>query len=83
MVQRVYLDVCVLQPPAEIGNSNDLPSDRVVSIALFGNSGRIGIEVFAQRALPKPCNSAWESEKLVYHPSRVSGGYQTMPQRRR
>ena len=64
----------VLQPTAEIGNGDDLPSDRVVSIALFGNSSRVGVEVFAQRTLAKPFNGAWESEELVYHPSRVTSG---------
>jgi hypothetical protein len=73
LVQRLYLDVFVLQPPAEIGDGDDLPSDRVVSIALCGDSGCVGVEVFAQRALAKPFNGAWESEELVYHPSRVSG----------
>jgi hypothetical protein len=38
MVQSLNLDVFVLQPPAEIGDGDDLPSDRVVSIALFGDS---------------------------------------------
>ena len=46
------------QPAAEIGNYYDLLSDRVVSIALFGNSGRIGVEVFIQRPLAQPFNRA-------------------------
>ena len=48
----------LLQPPAEIGNYDDLLSDGVVSVALFGNSGRIGIEVFTQRPLAEPFNRA-------------------------
>jgi len=68
--------VFVLQPAAEIGDGDDLPSDRVVGIALFGDSGRVGVEVFAQRTLAKPFNGAWESEELVNHPSRVSGDCQ-------
>ena len=76
LVQSFNRDVFVLHPPAEIGNADDLPSDRVVSIALFGDSGRVGVEVFAQRALAKPFNGAWESEELVIHPSRVSGDCQ-------
>jgi hypothetical protein len=58
LVQRLYLDVSLPQPPAEIRDGDDLPSDRVVSIALFGDSGRIGVEVFAQRTLAKPFNGA-------------------------
>lgn len=76
VIQSVNLDVFTLQPPAEISDCDDLPSDRVVRIALFGDSGRVGVEVFAQWTLAKPFNGAWESEKLVYHPSRVSGAYQ-------
>jgi hypothetical protein len=49
IVQTFYLDVFVLQPTAEIGDGDDLPSDRVMSIALFGDSGRVGVEVFARR----------------------------------
>ena len=70
-VQSLNLDAFVLQPPAEIGDGDDLPPDRVMSIALFGDSGRVGVEVFAQRTLAKPFNGAWESEELIYHPSRV------------
>jgi hypothetical protein len=73
VVQHLYFDVFVLQPPAEIGDGDDLPSDRVASIALFGDSGRVSVEVFAQRTLANPFNGAWKSEELVYHPSRVSG----------
>jgi hypothetical protein len=65
VVQSFDRDVFVLQPPAEIGDGDDLPSDGVVSIALFGNSGRVGVEVFAQRTLAKPFNGAWESEEFV------------------
>jgi hypothetical protein len=58
LVHRLYLDVFVLQPPAEIGDGDDLPSDRVVSIALFGDGGRVGVAVFAQRTLAQSFNSA-------------------------
>ena len=54
--QCLDIDVILCQPAAEIGNYYDLLSDRVVSIALFGNSGRIGIEVFIQRPLAEPFN---------------------------
>jgi len=79
VVQSLNLDVFVLQPEAEIGDGYDLPSDRVVSIALFGNSGRVGVEVFAQSTLAKPFKGAWESEELVYHPSKVPSPSKTMP----
>ena len=58
VVQSLNLDVIVLQPPAEISDCDDLPPDRVMRIALFSNSGRIGIEVFAQWTLAKPFNGA-------------------------
>ena len=51
-------NVFLLQPPAEIGDCDDLLSDRVVRIALFGYSGRIGVEVFTQRPLAEPFNRA-------------------------
>ena len=74
IVQTFYLDVFVLQPTAEIGDGDDLPSDRVMGIALFGDCGRVGVEVFAQRTLAKPCNGTCKGEELVYHPSRVPSG---------
>ena len=83
VVQSLNRNLFVLQPAAEIGDDDDLPSDRVVSVALFGDKVRVGVEVFAQRTLAKPFNSAWESEELIYHPSRVSGVCQTMPRQRR
>ena len=46
-VQRMDRDVFVLQPPAEISNYDDLPPDRVVSVALFSDCGRIRVEVFS------------------------------------
>jgi hypothetical protein len=71
VVQSPNRNLFVLQPAAEIGDGDDLPSDRVVRIALFGDSGCVCFEVFAQRALAKPFNRAWEGEEFVYHPSRV------------
>ena len=71
VVQSPDRDLFVLQPAAEIGDSDDLPSDRVVRIALFSDRGCIRVEVFAQRALAKPLNRGWEGEEFVYHPSRV------------
>ena len=50
-VQSLDIHVFMLQPPAEIGNHDDLLSDGVVSVALIGYSGRIGVEVFTQRPL--------------------------------
>jgi hypothetical protein len=70
-VQNPKRNLLVLQPAAEIGDGDDLPSDRVVRIALFGDSGCVRVEVFAQRTLAKPFNRAWEGEEFVYHSSRV------------
>ena len=57
-VQSLNIDVFLFQPAAEIGNYYNLLPDRVVSIALFGNRGRVCIEVFPQRPLPKSFNRA-------------------------
>jgi hypothetical protein len=71
VVQSPNRNLFVLQPAAEISDGDDLPPDRVVCIALFGDSGCIRVEVFAQRTLAKPFNRAGEREEFVYHPSRV------------
>ena len=71
VVQSPDRNLFVLQPAAEIGDGDDLPADRLVSIALFGDSGRVGVEVFAQRTLAKAFNRAWKREEFVYHPSSV------------
>jgi hypothetical protein len=76
VVQSLNRDVFVLQPPAQICDCDNLSPDRVMSIALFSSSDRVGVEVYVQRTLAKPFNGACESEKLVYHPSRVSGACQ-------
>jgi hypothetical protein len=55
-VQSLDINVFLLQPTAEIGNSDDLLSDGVVSVALIGYSGGIGVEVFTQRPLAEPFN---------------------------
>jgi len=55
-VQITKLDMLVSQPPTEIGDCYDLPSDRVACVALFGDRGCIGIEVFTQRPLAKVFN---------------------------
>jgi len=81
-VQSPNRNLLVLQPAAEIGDGDGLPSDRVVRIAPFGDSGRVGVEVFAQRTLAKPFNRAWEREEFVYHPFRVPsdvGNYAATP----
>ena len=57
-VQILDIDMFLLEPSAEIGDYDDLPSERVPPIALFGNTGRIGVEVFPQRALAQPFNRA-------------------------
>jgi hypothetical protein len=57
-VQSLDSDVFPHQPPAEISDYDDLLSDRVVSIALIGYSGRIRVEVFIQRPLAEPFNRA-------------------------
>ena len=57
-VQSLDINVFLLQPPAEIGKYDDLLSDGVVSVALIGYSGRIGVEVFTQRPLAEPFNRA-------------------------
>jgi len=44
--------------PAEIGDYDDLLSDRVAPIALCCDRGRVGIEVFTQRPLAEPFNRA-------------------------
>ena len=41
---------------SEIGDYDDLLSDRVPSIALFDQTGRIDIKVFTQRPLAEPFN---------------------------
>ena len=71
VVQSPNRNLFVLQPAAEIGDGDDLTSDRVVRITLFGDSSCVLVEVFAQRALAKPFNRTWEGEEFVYHPSRV------------
>ena len=73
-VQITKLDMLFSQPPTEIGDCYDLPSDRVARVALFGDRGCIGIEVFTQRPLAKAFNRTWEREELVYHSSRVPAG---------
>jgi hypothetical protein len=55
-VQSLDINLFPLQPPAEIGDYDNLLSDRVVSIALFGYPGRIRVEVFTQRPLAEPFN---------------------------
>ena len=57
-VQSLDINVLLLQPPAEIGNYDDLLSDGVLSVALIGYAGRIGVEVFTQRPLAKSLNRA-------------------------
>jgi len=57
-VQITNLDMFVSQPPTEIGDCYDLPSDRVARVALFSDRGCIGIEVFTQRPLAKAFNRA-------------------------
>jgi hypothetical protein len=57
-VQSLDINVFLLQPPAEIANDNYLLSDGVVSVALIGYSGCIGIEVFTQRPLAQSFNRA-------------------------
>ena len=58
VVQSLDSDVLLLQPPAEIGNPGELLPDGVVSVALIGYSGGIGVEVFTQRPLAEPFNRA-------------------------
>ena len=55
-VQITKLDMFVSEPPTEIGDCYDLPSDRVARITLFCDRGCIGIEVFTQRPLAKAFN---------------------------
>jgi len=58
VVRGLNINVLLLQPPAEIGNYDDLLPDGVVSVALIGYSGGIGVEVFTQRPLAEPFNRA-------------------------
>jgi hypothetical protein len=57
-IQILDNNLLLFQPPAEIGNYDDLLSDGVVSVALIGYSGRIGVEVFTQRSLAQSFNRA-------------------------
>ena len=57
-VQSLDLNVVLLQLSAEIGNYDDLLPDGVVSVALIGYRGGIGVEVFTQRPLAEPFNRA-------------------------
>jgi hypothetical protein len=57
-VQSLDINVFLIHPPAEIGNYDNLLSDGVVSVALIGYSGRIGVEVFTQRPLAQSFNRA-------------------------
>ena len=57
-IQSLDIHLFLLQPPAEIGDYDDLLSDRVAPIALCGDSGRVGVEVFTQRPLAEPFNRA-------------------------
>jgi hypothetical protein len=50
-IQILDIDMFLFKPPTEIGDYDDLLSDRVLAIALFGHAGRIGVEVFTQRTL--------------------------------
>ena len=45
-VQSLDINLFLLQPPAEIGDYDDLLSDRVAPIALCGYNGCVGVEVF-------------------------------------
>jgi hypothetical protein len=56
--QSLDINLFLLQPPAEIGDYDNLLSDRVVPIALCCDSGRVGVEVFTQRPLTEPFNRA-------------------------
>ena len=57
-VQMPDINLFLHQPTAEIGDYDNLLSDRVVTIALFGYSGRIGVEVFPQGPLAQSFNRA-------------------------
>ena len=55
-VQSLDINLFLLQPSAEIGDYDNLLSERVVCIALFGYPGRIRVKVFTQRPLAEPFN---------------------------
>src|SRR5580700_10527231 len=57
-IQSRDVNVFLLQPPAEIGDYDDLLSDGVVSVTLIGYSGRIVVEVRTQRPLSQSFNRA-------------------------
>jgi hypothetical protein len=57
-IQGLDMNVLLIQPPAELSDHDDLLLDGVVSVALFGYSGRIGVEVFTQRPLAQSFNRA-------------------------
>jgi len=70
-IQILDIDVFLFKPPTEIGDYDDLLSDRALTIALFGDTGRIGVEVLTQGPLAQSFNRTWESEELVYHSPRM------------
>jgi hypothetical protein len=57
-VQILDIGMFLLKPSAEIGDYDDLLSDRVVSITLFSCASRTGIEVFTQWPLAQSFNGA-------------------------
>jgi hypothetical protein len=68
-VQSLDINVFLLQPTAEIGNSDDLLSDGVVSVALIGYSGGIA----SRYSLRGP----WRSRSIVLE--RVKSWFITLP----
>ena len=57
-VQSLDVKMFLIQPSAEISDHGDLLLDGVVSVALIGYIGRIGVEVFTQRPLAQSFNRA-------------------------
>ena len=57
-VQVLDSDLFLHQPPAQLGDYDDLLSDRVAPIPLFGYSGCISVEVRAQRPLAQSFDGA-------------------------
>jgi hypothetical protein len=53
-VQIADLNLFLLKPPAEIGDYDDLSSDRVASVTLVRQTGCKCIEIFVQRSLAEP-----------------------------
>jgi hypothetical protein len=58
-------NMLALEPLAEIGNGDDMPSDGLQAISLLNPCCRIRVQVFGQGTLPQPFYRAGKNKKLV------------------